>query len=402
MSQNDMILCRGCSIEKPCSEFSKVGGIRKQCKECKNKYNTDYRATKDGKLRILLGDAKKNHMQRFKNEAFTLTFKDLHDKWNTQNQKCYISGMEMHYDKRKWQVSLERLDTTKGYTKENTALCCLEFNNQAQWSHEKVDDMIMNIELSEKIKPISPAAISNKTSDMYFHLTRLLDRCVIKSEEKNRLGSSDLTIDSLIELFKKQNGKCAYSNIPLRCGTSQNSWIASLNRINPLVGYIKSNVCLTCLEFNTIDHTSTYSDIREDESSGWSKEKIIEWYEVLKQTQRFNDCIRRLPQYNTDIKLDVILATCVHCKKEYHKKAKYTYRQKCEDCIKTHNLDEFECKNEQPLDQIMRVCTKCNIEKGLKDFSKSATSSLGYNTICKYCKNQRNQELRKFRVERRE
>ena len=402
---NEKKVCRICSIEKSLSEFgkdsSKGSGFRNECKDCKKVYNQNYASSRDGKLRHLLGDAKSHLNKRgIKNEPFTIRYEDLLDKWNKQKQKCYYSGMEMHHDSRKWQVSLERLDTAKGYTNENTALCCLEFNNQSQWSHEKIDDMIMNVEMSDMIKPISVGDISSKSSDMYYHLKRLFERCERRGEKNERIGSSDLSTQSLIELYDIQNGKCAYSGIPLRCGTSENSWIASLDRINPLIGYTKGNVCLTCLEFNTTDHTATYKETRDDETSGWNREKFGELYEQLKQTPRFAECIKKLPHFNTDLKLDVVQAKCVACNQDYNKKAKYTYRQKCEDCIKTHNFDQFERQKEKPLKEIPRVCTKCKEEYSLNDFSKSATSALGYNTICKNCKNERSTQLKEERRNR--
>lgn len=398
---NEKKECRVCLTEKLFSEFgkdlSKTTGFRNECKECIKKYNAEYTMTKDGKLRHLWNDAKSHVKKRaIKNEIFSLRYEDLIEKWSAQKHKCFYSGMEMHYDNRNWQVSLERLDTKKGYSNENTALCCLEFNNQAQWSHEKMNDMIMNVELSEVIKPIDVHDISNKSSDMYHHLKRLFDRCVLRSGNNDRFGTSDLSLDLLIELFKAQNGRCAYSGIPLRCGTSENSWIASLDRIDPLIGYKRENVCLTCLEFNTIDHTSTYSEIREGETSGWNKGKFAELYNHLKQTPRFTECMRNLPRFKTDIRLDVVKATCIACKKQYNKKAKYAYRRKCEKCIKTHNFDRFHEENESSsIETFLRVCKKCHEEKRLlNDFSKSATSSLGYNTICKECKNERKTELK--------
>ena len=72
-----------------------------------------------------------------------------------------------------------------------------------------------------------------------------------KRKNKGRLdaGICDLTIDEIIEIYNKQNGRCYYSNIRMNPKPCSN-WQCSLERLNDNDGYTKNNVVLVCLEFN--------------------------------------------------------------------------------------------------------------------------------------------------------
>ena len=75
-------------------------------------------------------------------------------------------------------------------------------------------------------------------------------------------------------MYNKQRGLCAYSDIPLQFGNYlEKNWTCSLERIDVKKGYIKGNVCLICLEFNTPDYKNIYK-YQEEGSSGWNKEKF--------------------------------------------------------------------------------------------------------------------------------
>lgn len=57
----------------------------------------------------------------------TLTLHDLVDKYNNQSGKCYYSGREMEIALRTNSmnsISIDRIDSNQGYTKENVVLCC--------------------------------------------------------------------------------------------------------------------------------------------------------------------------------------------------------------------------------------------------------------------------------------
>lgn len=249
-----------------------------------------------------------------------ITLEYLNELWKIQEEKCYYSNIPMNFDKHEWRVSIERTDPSKGYIIDNIALCCLEFNTRTQWSHPKIDEMLdilnKNIDKYEvdfnphgkqkkkygkvvkyennmykcskcdKIKPISdfPSKISEGCKQCVSDYAKMiaqtprgaLQKLLTSSKNatnirnsKNRDMDHDIDLEFLIELYNNQDGLCAYSGIPLQFGSYLNkSWTISLERIDTLKGYIKDNVCLICLEFNSSDHTTiTGSDYG---SAGWS------------------------------------------------------------------------------------------------------------------------------------
>ncbi len=121
----------------------------------------------------------------------------------------------------------------------------------------------------------------NRRSTIKGKLRRLLDnakqrtRNRIVGENSKRIDNKfDLTLDDLIKILIEQRGLCAYSGIKMNYGSClEEDWVISLERIDPLKGYTRNNVCLICLEFNGADH-SPKSKFISNGSGAWSKEKF--------------------------------------------------------------------------------------------------------------------------------
>lgn len=274
-------------------------------------------------------------------KVHTLTKEDIVKKWETQKGLCFYSKMKMVCQGRSnWQMSIERLDNSKGYTEENTVLCCLEFNHSKQWSTEKINrifeliDTKLDMSLFEKELNFA-AEISKKSGGARKMLdfekivvdNIILLKCHLCLEfkndflwEKNRgckscranraLKTNDcirgrlkallraaksstsdgnknaslhrqslvcnLTFEDLLNQLKAQKGRCFYSNIIFNYETNSD-WLVSLERQNPFKGYIKDNICLICREFNTGD--SRTKGIGNENTGGgfWNVEKFTEF-----------------------------------------------------------------------------------------------------------------------------
>lgn len=61
----------------------------------------------------------------------TLTSADLMELWEKQRHKCYYTGVDMTFDKEDelHLVSIDRIDSSIGYTKNNIVLCTYAFNS---------------------------------------------------------------------------------------------------------------------------------------------------------------------------------------------------------------------------------------------------------------------------------
>lgn len=332
--------CSTCPFTKNIEEFylhkQKFGKYTRvaSCKECHRKDIVARTNTLNGFLNKLLFDSKKNAKRKADKGRdvageFSITLKDLQEVYKKQDGKCYYSSLlmssKMFSD---YMMSLERLDPSKGYTKENVALICSEFQSACQWTkckYKEFTELIMqdsppnviSFELStelkkdrvtveqiiingekfvkcnkcSEVKPIkdfikclrsgcekcrqdvNKKNNSNPRVNMKILITRAMTRC---KNKKDRDMKCEIDFEFLVELFNKQQGLCAYSGIPLAFGSHYDKhWTTSLERINPLMGYTKENVCFIIYELNVTDNTARAKEIENVEgTSTWSKEKI--------------------------------------------------------------------------------------------------------------------------------
>lgn len=127
-------LCTKCNLKKPLNHFAKsnIGkdGFRANCKKCdsfwaKKTYN-NRKTTISGYLRQLLWGIKARAKRS--NIEFTITFDDVIELYAKQQSKCAITKVTLthaHGNGRiKTNISIDRIDNTKGYTKDNIQLVC--------------------------------------------------------------------------------------------------------------------------------------------------------------------------------------------------------------------------------------------------------------------------------------
>lgn len=335
-------VCINCGFEKPIDAFApencsrNISTHKNTCRKCKNGLDAEYRNTQGGYLKNLVKNAKLNSKRRSEDRpdagTFDITYDDILEMWKSQQGRCYYSNVPLKtVTKADFQTSIERLDTEKGYEKDNVVLCALEFNDTIQWSKEKVIEMIkllqddhdftetdftftkkqpvkfqravydkaiyhqcnkcfevkllnqFNKNKSTGCKPcvkmLDQQRIDNPRSSLLLMLKTARSNCK-KRADKSHLNERDCTFDielsELIEIYRKQKGLCAYSNLPLCFGNSKDiNWKISLERKDVKQGYKPDNVCLICYEFNTGDKTILYNDSgTETGCCGWSPEKF--------------------------------------------------------------------------------------------------------------------------------
>jgi hypothetical protein len=103
-------------------------------------YKNNKIQTIEGKVDFLFSNIKRR--VREKNHELDFDKKYLIDLYFKQEGKCYYTGESMNlgnHDKIKnlynlnfHNISVDRIDSTKGYTKGNTVLCCWGINNMKQ------------------------------------------------------------------------------------------------------------------------------------------------------------------------------------------------------------------------------------------------------------------------------
>lgn len=331
--------CPKCDQLLPFASYSpnpsKMYGLSSYCKSCTQITHRTQGDLTHNHLRRLFFAAKESASRRkAKNREsageFNITVEDLHSLLVKQQGKCYYSGIMMNLTKLSdWMCSLERKDPERGYTIDNIALVCWEFNASYQWSLPKIKEIFSLIELPDsevdrtlfdccKTRAIRLISAGSKLvkgvrhyhcafCDQYLtvdcfnkqlrwgcktcvnkknkeyratprgHFTVLLQsakRNAKDRETKSRKGDSsvcNVTLEDLIQLYIKQAGRCFYSNIPLKFGVQD--WGCSLERLDPTRGYEINNIAFVCKEFNTFDYTATAK--HEATGSGsWSRAKF--------------------------------------------------------------------------------------------------------------------------------
>ena len=129
--------CSGNVIEQACSRCKRIlpasafgrnkrfeGGIAVECKECA-------RARAQGFYKLNHADALFEAVRRRavkRGLAFTLTTADIRAAYARQNGRCIYSGSAFGPVGTDTTPSIDRVDSSKGYTPDNIVLCCFWVN----------------------------------------------------------------------------------------------------------------------------------------------------------------------------------------------------------------------------------------------------------------------------------
>ncbi len=257
--------CSNCGNEKNVDDFPKdknnKDGLNSRCKIC-NVLKTKLSSSKfSGFISKIYNDAVRNAKRR--NLYFGITKDDIVDIYNSQSSKCAITNINMEYSVMKerqegdphilnpYNMSIDRIDSKKGYVKNNIQLVCA-FVNRIKLDMSSLD----MYELANKVKYWSLdtdfnrlCSIMNKpkvnskcviNDDIKKHIKYKYD-CMIHNAKKRNIKVF-ITIDDLLELYKKQNGKCNLSGDMLTYNKSDSD--ISIDRINSINAYSKNNVQL--------------------------------------------------------------------------------------------------------------------------------------------------------------
>jgi hypothetical protein len=130
-----MKTCFRCKEAKPTTLFFKHAqtndGFHSWCKICCKEGNDRSRvklnSTIEGRAKVFLFNAKRAALKR--NQEFSLTVEDITKCWMEQRFTCAYTGRKMTLESGKLNtVSIERIDSSIGYTPENTVLVCQAIN----------------------------------------------------------------------------------------------------------------------------------------------------------------------------------------------------------------------------------------------------------------------------------
>jgi hypothetical protein len=122
--------CTRCERTKKVSAFQKGSketklGLASYCRSCMAQWAKKRSASSPvNRLKVGLNTAK--GAARRKGLSFSLSTEDLMSMWEAQDGRCFYTGVRMSYagDRLQESVSLDRVDSSKGYVPKNVVLCC--------------------------------------------------------------------------------------------------------------------------------------------------------------------------------------------------------------------------------------------------------------------------------------
>lgn len=179
----DYYFCNKCKKWRPKSKFSidnnslhqNRGGLCNECKDCQREryYHERQRLFEDNNLalRYKLQQALKGTRRRSKEKNIynDLTVDYLLYLWERQKGRCALTGIPMTYKfyegRVNTNVSVDRIDSTKGYSKDNVQLVCMAANQMKNdLSMEEFIKMCESVLALERERVKARAAIRNKVS----------------------------------------------------------------------------------------------------------------------------------------------------------------------------------------------------------------------------------------------
>jgi hypothetical protein len=313
--------CSKCSTVKAVSQFSKNNsakdGLLTRCKSCVKLYDALRINTHAGYCATLLKNSRSKttiRNNRGRKHAHSITIEYIMQLPNV----CYYTRVPLafatHTD---FQSSLERLNNSIGYVPGNVVMCCAELNNSAQMTREKVAQLFTgqlhcgvaftDDELRAADKPkqqykwlidadgnvychfcdlVKPRTnfvvqlskgckqcIQDKARSTWWKVSaRLYDNAKSSSRKGREEKTFNITQQDIIDQLVKQRGLCYYSHYPMN---KSFDYKASLERLNPLIGYEKGNIVLILAEFNAGDRSSLKTKDSNEGSAGMSRRKFL-------------------------------------------------------------------------------------------------------------------------------
>lgn len=267
---NQTFICWDCGLTKNRKNFpyrkQYSFNKEKRCKMCNNENHRKRRNEQTEKQLIheIIERSKLLSKKRYGNGRkecgdFDIDVEYIIELSKKQNNICVYSGRILEWKTNSEnKLSIDRIDSKKGYTKDNVQLVC-KIVNQAK-SDMSENEFITFIEEIYNKKEKKNFEDSENIPDIkkIKKLIKISKQSARKHKITGRIdaGIHLITIDDIINISHKQNNCCIYSG--------NNLWNSkekpSIDRINSELGYIKSNIQLVTFKANQAKSNLNESD----------------------------------------------------------------------------------------------------------------------------------------------
>lgn len=217
--------------------------------------NRCQRRTKKWKAK---GDKRGNQPVDFDREWLTQRYHD-HQGVSAISPKSFTMSPE----RGPYQISLDRIDDSKGYTKNNVRFVCWVFNSVPKWTSTKFHFFQQKPGLQRRHTDphisawLQKGGLAPRKIQQFFNsLQNGVKHRNKKFKKQGRFGAQEMDTDHwevnyLLDLYVRQKGRCAYSDLPIYPITNRPDWKVSVERLDPHKPYRKENIVLIAFEFNT-------------------------------------------------------------------------------------------------------------------------------------------------------
>ena len=114
----------------PCKE--RKDGVQYKCKKCALNATRESRNSIEGRINFILANAKRNLNRPTKQLELSITKNDIIELFTKPKGLCALSGVKMEHTihknetvvENKYNISIDRINSDIGYTKENIQLVC--------------------------------------------------------------------------------------------------------------------------------------------------------------------------------------------------------------------------------------------------------------------------------------
>jgi len=306
----DQLFTRECGKEL----FSNC--ISTPCIACSSKINKEKRQTKNGFILKCISTARSNHIKYIKQEKipddlFQVSAETVDCLLQEKHERCVKTGVRLTFGCHKdFAMSIDRINNSKGYLKNNIQLVCREVNVSGKDTtcgqtncddyvrvfksiidyicYLKVSNVDRNIfELNFKQTPtqngVSVPYIENRNLHEKqcrdLHLRSILQiMCMNANIDKQRgREGGKLTVEMLMNILRRHGFRCFYSKTPLEISI-YSKYRFSFERLDNSKGHGVSGNCVPVVRFLNCTDNSARKDsfgTFENNGAGMSTKKLI-------------------------------------------------------------------------------------------------------------------------------
>ena len=229
-------------------------GLRSECKACLSIYGKTKRDNQpiEQFLRSLLSFTRSSAKRRTKGTRVISVDIDhtvLMNLWNEQQWICNMSGVQLtHKSSGIHNCSIDRIDSSKGYTKDNIQLVSvivqqLKFTSDM----DTFKHLIKNIVEYDGVK--GTKKMTDEIKKFIKMRTNGRKKSCVHRTKKGREIPFEIDHECVEKLYEEQGGLCAISGLEMATETN-NKKSLSIDRIDSSKGYIQGNVQLVCVIIN--------------------------------------------------------------------------------------------------------------------------------------------------------